>query len=83
MDGDEPSPQPALPANTYSNTSHNHLVMTENPVYLRASPAVGIGGMYATAEGDHNPVKIAAQRPPFSENQKVRNFMFWSPNDMH
>ena len=57
--------------------------MAENPVYLRASPAVGIGGMYATAEGDHNPVKIAAQRPPFSENQKVRYFMIRSPDDMY
>lgn len=50
-----------------------------NIVSLRASPAVGLGGMYATAAGDGNPVKVAAQRPPFSENQSVRCFTISHP----
>ncbi|KAK7679644.1 hypothetical protein QCA50_017356 [Cerrena zonata] len=37
---------------------------------LRASPAVGLGGMYATGAGEDNPVTIAARRPPFIEHQR-------------
>ena len=47
--------------------------MVGSHVTLQASPAPGVGGMYATAEGEGNPVKVAAQIPSLVEKQKVRD----------
>ena len=49
--------------------------MVGSHVTLQASPAIGVGGMYATAEGEGNPVKVAAQTPSAVDNQKVGDFV--------
>jgi len=38
---------------------------------LRASPAVGVGGLYATGNGVDEDVTVAPQSPPFVERQVV------------
>ena len=57
-----------------------YLAMAGTYVTLRASPSIGIDGMYATAEGKGNPVKVAAQTPSAADNQKVGDFVVnrWS-----
>ena len=39
---------------------------------LRASPAAGIGGMYATAEGEDLPIGTAPLTPELVDQQNVR-----------
>jgi hypothetical protein len=38
---------------------------------LRASPAVGVGGLYATGNGVNHVVTVAPEKPPFVEHQVV------------
>ena len=38
---------------------------------LRASPAVGVGGMYATSEGENLPIGTAPLTPEFVDQQNV------------
>ena len=39
--------------------------------YLRASPAVGLGGLYATGNGVDETITVAPKSPPFDERQVV------------
>ena len=50
--------------------------MANRVVRMRASPAVGIGGMYATGEGLDEIVRVAAMAPPFFERQRVSTLFF-------
>ena len=47
---------------------------------LRASPAGGLGGLYATAQGPNHIVTVAPHTPPFFERQVVSTrhlHVFW------
>ncbi|KIK00059.1 hypothetical protein K443DRAFT_101029 [Laccaria amethystina LaAM-08-1] len=44
---------------------------------LRASPAVGVGGLYATGNGVNHVVTVAPEKPPFVEHQ------VWSIQAVH
>ena len=47
---------------------------------LRASPAGGLGGLYATAHGPNQIVTVAPHTPPFFERQVVSTrhlHVFW------
>lgn len=39
--------------------------------HLRASPAVGLGGLYATGNGVDETITVAPKSPPFDERQVV------------
>ncbi|KIK00064.1 hypothetical protein K443DRAFT_618036 [Laccaria amethystina LaAM-08-1] len=45
------------------------LVLPSGLYTLRASPAPGVGGLYATGNGINHIVTVAAEKPPFVEHQ--------------
>lgn len=45
--------------------------MENHIVRMRASPAVGVGGMYATGEGLDEVIRTFSATPPFFERQNV------------
>jgi hypothetical protein len=47
------------------------LVLPSGLYTLRASPAPGVGGLYATGNGINHIVTVAAEKPPFVEHQVV------------
>ena len=49
--------------------------MTERIVRMRASPAGGLGGMYATGMNVHDIVRIAAMVPSLFRQQTVSRTM--------
>lgn len=50
-------------------------------VRLRASPAIGVGGMYATGQGVDHFVVTAAMVPDVWERQKVRRSTYYATLD--
>jgi hypothetical protein len=52
--------------------------MVENGLYtFRASPVVGLGGMYATGHGTFKNVTVAAQVPTNFDHQTVSFYIFF------
>lgn len=55
----------------YFHVAPSIIIMSVARYTLRASPATGIGGMYATAQGEGIPVVTAPLNPEFAGQQNV------------